>query len=70
MKSYVDAFLGTISPEFLKTHTQGLMEKELPQTNKANLEAVDYIKRNTFCKAYVCTICCTVLRQLPFGWNI
>ena len=43
MKSYIDAFLGTISPEFLKKHTQALMEKELPQTNKANHDAVDYI---------------------------
>lgn len=43
MKSYLDAFYGNISGEFLKKHTQALMEKELPQTTPATHDAADYI---------------------------
>ncbi len=43
MKSYLDAFMNEISEEFLKTHTQVLMTKELPQTTPATHDAADYI---------------------------
>ncbi len=43
MKTYLDAFLGEIDREFLRHHTQKLMEKELPQTTPATHNAADYI---------------------------
>jgi len=43
MKSYLKAFYGNISKDFLRTHTQALMEKELPQTTPATHNAADYI---------------------------
>ena len=43
MKSYLNAFYGKISEDFLKKHTRALMEKELPQTTPATHRAADYI---------------------------
>lgn len=43
MKSYLDAFMGKVDENFLKTHTVELMEKELKQTTPATHEAADYI---------------------------
>lgn len=42
MKSYINPFIKMQDAEFLKKHTVALMEKELPQTNKANHAAADY----------------------------